>query len=127
MLSASRALPARKDDMKSIGSRGKTVLGRLARRLSVAGAALAVLGLLSAAPALADGWHGKHGRGWHGPHRHYVYRGPRVYYAPAPRVYYAPPPVYYVPPPPPPPVYYAPPPVYYGPPALSFVIPLHIR
>ena len=71
-------------------------LGRLARRIEAAGFAVAALGALSAAPALADdGWHGDrdHDRGgWHEPRRpHHAYRAPR-YYGPPPRVVYAPPP-----------------------------------
>jgi hypothetical protein len=90
-------------------------------------AALALgLGILSisAVPALADNWHGRHRHGgavYVAPSYYYGYAPPQ-YYAPPPRVYYAPPPVYYAPPPPP--VYYRPPPprYYYPPPGISFGI-----
>ena len=98
--------------------------GRLARRMGMAGLAVAALGALSTAPALAnDGWGHRYDRGgWHKPYyHHHHYRGPRHYgpprarYAPPPRVYYAPPPQ----------VYYAPPPVYNEPPSFSLVFPLN--
>lgn len=114
--------------MESTGMTGTTLPRRLVRGLGLAGILAAAIGVLSAAPALADeGWHRGHDRdGWRGPHNAY-YAHPRhgYYYGPPPRVYYAPPPrIYYAPPPP---VYYVPPPVYYGVPGISVVIPLHIH
>lgn len=101
----------------------KRLVGGIGARRLGAVAAVAAVGLLSAAPALAD-------PPWHREYRHHHHYQPQPYYRPPPAVVYAGPPAYYAPPPPP--VYYAPPPVYYPPPvypvpSLNFVIPLRIR
>jgi|SRR6185312_13003324 len=87
----------------------------LMRRLIVAGAMVATLAGIGAAPALADDWHHRHDRFAHERFRHEPFRRHeffRRYYV-VPRSYYAP--RYYYPPS----YAYVPPPVVYPPPVVT--------